>query len=68
MERILEDQYERVNNHAFEYILSLLVPLFGFILGAILIAKEDVEQKRVGKNCAFISLIPTIIVALFAVL
>ena len=38
-------------NYTFQYICSFIVPLVGFILGAILLTKDDEEQKQVGKEC-----------------
>ena len=33
------------------YILSFLIPIAGFIVGAMYIAKEEEKYRRVGENC-----------------
>lgn len=38
-------------SYGFQYFASFIVPLVGFILGAILLSKDDEEQKQVGKEC-----------------
>ena len=38
------------------YILSFVIPLAGFIVGAIYATKEDEHYKFVGKNCLLFSL------------
>ena len=44
----------------------MIVPLVGLILGAILLSKDDPEEKAAGKSCIILSLVSTAIVA-FAV-
>ena len=33
------------------YVASFLIPLIGFILGAILLSKDDDREKAAGQNC-----------------
>ena len=51
--------YDR--ERVFEYVLSFLVPLAGFILGCILLAQDDQGKRQTGKMCAIIALVPTIL-------
>ena len=39
------------------YILSFIIPLAGFIVGAIYASKEEEHYKHVGKNCLIFSVI-----------
>ena len=39
------------------YILSFIIPLAGFIVGANYASKDEVHYKQVGKNCLIISVI-----------
>ena len=43
-------------NYSFQFISSFIVPLVGFILGAILLSKDDEEQKQVGKECIILGI------------
>ena len=57
---------DQADTHVFRYAISLIVPLVGLILGAILLSKDDPEEKAAGKSCIILSLVSTAIVA-FAV-
>ena len=46
----------------FLYILSFLIPLAGFIIGAIYYTKPEPEYKEVGKMCIIIGLLAIILV------
>ena len=37
------------------YILSFIIPLAGFIVGAIYASKDEVHYKQIGKNCLIFS-------------
>ncbi len=55
------------------YILSVIVPTAGIIIGIIYYVKPDPELKRVGRNCLIISIAITvawvaIVLAIYAVL
>ena len=39
------------------YILSLLIPLAGFIVGAIYVLRDEEHYKYVGKNCLIFSVL-----------
>ena len=49
------------SKYTFQYVISFLVPLVGFILGALLLAKDDEEEKDIGKTCIIIALISVVI-------
>ena len=38
------------------YILSFVIPLAGFIVGAIYLSKDEEHYKHIGKNCLILSL------------
>lgn len=51
------------------YILSLMIPLVGFIIGAICYTRPDPESKHVGKICIILAIVGILItVGLAAVL
>ena len=39
------------------YILSFLIPLAGFVVGAIYASKDEEHYKHVGKNCLIFSVL-----------
>lgn len=58
------DESEEKTSYSFQYIISFLIPLVGFILGAILLSKEQIEEREVGKKCIIIAIISMIISAI----
>ena len=52
----------------FQYFVSFIVPLVGFILGAILLSKDDEEQRQVGKECIVLGLFSSIIAIIVTML
>lgn len=48
-------------SYGFQYVFSFLIPLIGFILGAILLSKDNEKEKSVGKACIVLGVISTII-------
>ena len=55
------DDEERGQSYLFQYIISFLIPLVGFILGAILLSKDDEEEKSVGKTCIILGIVSVVI-------
>ena len=55
------DEEERGQSYVFQYVISFLIPLVGFILGAILLSKDDDEQKSVGKTCIILGIVSVVI-------
>ena len=50
-------------SYGFQYVFSFLIPLIGFILGAILLSKDNETERSVGKTCIVLGVISTIISA-----
>lgn len=48
-------------SYTFQYIISFLIPLVGFILGAILLSKNDEEEKSAGKTVIILGIISIVI-------
>ncbi|MFJ7728387.1 hypothetical protein ACIQXV_19835 [Neobacillus sp. NPDC097160] len=46
---------------ALYYILSILIPIVGIILGIIWMNDQDPEKKTVGKNCLIIAIAVTVL-------
>lgn len=45
------------NSYAFHYGVSFLIPLIGFIVGAIMLGKDSAEQRSVGKICIILGIL-----------
>ena len=54
-------QYKEKENNVFRYVISFLIPLVGYILGAILLSKDNAADKSVGKNCIILGIVSAII-------
>ena len=63
----LQDDFETAEeetdskSYAFQYIISFIIPLVGFILGAILLSKDDEEEKSVGKTVIILGIVSIVI-------
>ena len=61
-ERLKEKLYPKMdkkidNSSAISlYLLSFIIPVVGFIVGALYIAKEDRHYTLVGRNCLILSI------------
>ena len=51
---------ESGQSYTFQFVISFLIPLVGFILGAILLGKDDPDEKSAGKACIIIALITAV--------
>ncbi len=49
------------NSYTFHYIISFLIPLVGFIVGAIMLANDDNEKSSCGKICIILGMISMIL-------
>ncbi len=49
------------NSYLFQYIISFIIPLVGFIMGAIMLTKEDGEKCACGKKCILVGVVSIII-------
>ena len=58
-----EGEVERESN-TFRYVISFLIPLIGYILGAILLSKDNSNEKTVGQNCIILGIVSTVLCAL----
>ena len=56
------------HSYTFQYVISFLIPLVGFILGAILLSKDDEEEKSAGKSCVILGIVAVIISTIIIVL
>ena len=59
----VENLAEEKESYAFQYIISFLIPLVGFILGAILLSKDDAAQRSVGKTCIILGIVSVVLLA-----
>ena len=48
-------------SYGFQYFASFLVPLVGFILGAILMGKDDAGDRSAGKACVMLGVISMVL-------
>ena len=55
------NNYEDSESYTFQYVFSFLIPLIGFILGAIMMSKDDEEKVGVGKKCIILGILSIII-------
>ena len=55
------DEETDKRSYTFQYIISFLIPLVGFILGAILLSKDDEEEKSAGKTVIILGIISIVI-------
>ena len=46
------------------YVVSVIIPIAGIILGAMYLSKPDDELKKFGKTCLILALIPIILLIL----
>ena len=50
------------------YIVSILIPIAGIVIGIVFLLRDDPEEKRVGKICIILSIVMTLLIIGFAVL
>lgn len=51
-------------SNTFRYVISFLIPLIGYILGAILLSKDNSDEKTAGQNCIILGIVSTVLCAL----
>lgn len=56
-----DDSSSNSDSYTFQYVISFLVPLVGFILGAILLSKDSNDEKSKGKTCIIIGIVAMLI-------
>ena len=55
------------HSYTFQYVISFLIPLVGFILGAILLSKDDEEENSAGKTVIILGIVSIVIGTLITV-
>lgn len=58
---IFLDNCSKPTSRTSQYIFSFLIPLIGFILGAILLSKEDKSERESGTNCILLGLLSLVV-------
>lgn len=53
-------------SHMFEYIISFIIPLIAYILGACMLSKDNEDDRQCGKTCIIIGLISSILGAIIS--
>lgn len=48
-------------SYAFHYVISVLIPLVGFIMGGILLTKDDERSRSAGKVCVVAGVISIVV-------
>ena len=59
---------ENSDGNTFEYVVSFLVQLVGYILGSILLSKDNEQEKSVGKACILWGIISPILLFLLCII
>lgn len=52
---------EGEKSYTFHYVISVVIPLVGFIMGGILLTKEDEDDRSAGKVCIVAGIISVVI-------
>ncbi len=52
---------EGEKSYTFHYVISVAIPLVGFIMGGILLTKDDEEDRSAGKVCIVAGIISVVI-------
>jgi hypothetical protein len=66
-ERVEESETNQ-NKYGFHYVVSFLIPLVGFIVGAIMLASDDPKKASCGKGCIISAILSVVISALCTLL
>lgn len=62
------DGSETKSSFTFQYVISFIIPLVGYILGAIMLSKDTYEERQVGKCCIIIGIVSSILMATITIL
>lgn len=60
------EELQKKKNTILKYIISFIIPFIGFILGALLLSKDEKENRSQGKICIFLGLIHICIAVMLA--
>lgn len=55
-----EQEYEE-KSYGFQYFFSFIIPIVGFVLGAVLLSKDDEDERNNGVACIVLGIISVII-------
>ena len=55
------DETKEKTSYTFHYVISFLIPLVGFIVGAIFLGKDTEAGKSVGKGCIILGIVSIVI-------
>lgn len=61
-----EDSNKGGDGYTFHRVISFLIPLIGFIVGAIMLANDKEEQRECGKTCIILAIVSMILGVIFA--
>ena len=56
---------QKEESYTFHYVISFLIPLIGFIMGAVMLAGNDAEKRSRGKACILIGIFSVVFAAIF---
>ena len=56
------------DSNVFRYVISFLIPLVAFIMGAILLADRDYDRQHIGKTCIILGVISSILPAILMII
>lgn len=56
-----DEEIEKNQSYLFQYFMSFLIPIIGFILGAIMMTKDDDEKVAIGKKCIIMGILSNVI-------
>ena len=60
-----EENEEPEDSYTFHYVISFIIPLIGFIVGAVMLANDDAEKRSCGKACIIIGIVSTVVSVVF---
>lgn len=66
--KVITNNVDDESNNSFRYVFSFLIPLVGYILGAILLSKSDEKEKKVGKTCILLGVASTILISVLVMI
>lgn len=56
-----DSQDSKENRFLFQYVISFIIPIVGFIMGAIMMAGENEDRVSKGKVCIILGIISVIL-------
>lgn len=59
-ETTINDGKEYSESYVFQYVISLLIPLVGFITGAIMMSSDNEYKSSAGKTCVVLGIVSVI--------